>query len=314
MLRLGRRALCRLRLPPLRRGWGAGPRVVMGPAPAGRTTPRRRTRAVAQASREAGFAALTFRLPALWRERRRAAQCRVRGRLGGFPRRDPFARDHVGVDPERVALWGPPRGRHARQSWSPPPTPESRPWWPNPVQRLPKAGEGSLGDGHVQAVGGDGHRHRPRMAGLAPEYIGVVGQRGDLGCDGEPECRAGHQPHAGRPLAERGRAAGPLEMMRYKPSARAGDWDVRVVEHRGRRSRITGGAGAPDRGQRPARRTQEAIPTPTSILPPRRARAGRRGPDRIHAEALMVDRFSNDRDGHRRPEGRDPGLWTSFMW
>ena len=210
-------------------GGGPAPCVVMGTGFSGtQDTPS--IQAVAQAFAEAGFAALTFDYRHFGESGGAPRQVvRVRGQLQDFHAAIRCAREHVDVDPERVALWGTSLGGgHVIVVAAADPR-IAAVVTQVPFNGFPGRVAGRSAMATLRLLGAMVTDTVRGWSGLAPGYIRVVGQRGDLAVIASPNAQqaigrmqAGHWRNEVAPRAL-------FEMMRYKPSDQAGRLGMPVL-------------------------------------------------------------------------------------
>jgi dienelactone hydrolase len=208
---------------------GLVPCVVVGTGFSGtQDTPS--IRAVAEAFAEAGFAALTFDYRHFGESDGTPRQLvRIQGQHEDFHAAIRCARNHAGIDPERIALWGTSLGGGHVIAVAADDPRLAAVVAQVPFNGFPRRVEGRSAMATLRLLGAMITDTVRGWMGLAPAYIRVVGLPGELAVMASPEAQQAidrmQSSHWRNEVAPRTL----FQMMRYKPSDRAGRLEIPVL-------------------------------------------------------------------------------------
>jgi dienelactone hydrolase len=210
-------------------GGGPVPCVVVGTGFSGtQDTPS--IRAVAQAFAEAGFAALTFDYRHFGESDGTPRQLvRVKGQHEDFHTAIRCARNHAGIDPERIALWGTSLGGGHVITVAADDPRLAAVVAQVPFNGFPRRVEGRSAMATIRLLGAMIADAVRGWLHLAPAYIRVVGLPGELAVMASPEAQQTIDRMQSSYWRNEVAPRALFDMMRYKPSARAGRLEMPVL-------------------------------------------------------------------------------------
>jgi dienelactone hydrolase len=179
-------------------------------------------RAAAEAFAEAGFAALTFDYRHFGESDGTPRQLvRVKGQHEDFHGAIRCARDHAGIDPERIALWGTSLGGGHVIAVAADDPRLAAVVAQVPFNGFPRRVEGRSAMATIRLLGAMSTDAVRGWLGLAPAYIRVVGLPGELAVIASPEAQQTIDRMQSSYWRNEVAPRALFEMMRYKPSALA---------------------------------------------------------------------------------------------
>jgi pimeloyl-ACP methyl ester carboxylesterase len=187
-------------------------------------------RAVAEAFAEAGFAALTFDYRHFGESDGTPRQLvRVKGQHEDFHAAIRCARNHAGIDPERIALWGTSLGGGHVIAVAADDPRLAAVVAQVPFSGFPRRVEGRSAMATLRLLGAMITDTVRGWMGLAPAYIRVVGLPGELAVMASPEAQQAIDRMQSSYWRNEVAPRALFEMMRYKPSDRAGRLEIPVL-------------------------------------------------------------------------------------